>query len=175
MVDIRRIGNSYTCLEIPPATQDSRKDDIFLPPTVGLSGRKITAGSSILASGYSMPFASVNLNLGEGKILTTSTDVNGYYKAEISDLPSGKYTLFATARYENKDSEKPERGLGFEVLGILQSIPRWFVYLLILLILAIIILIIILFWKRRKRNRPSSKASQKDWKIRFKSWLEHGG
>lgn len=160
-VDIRRIGNSYTCLKTEALTSDSKKDDIFLPPTIGLSGRKISPGSPITASGYSMPLASVSITIGDGIIIRANSDINGFYTSEIADLATGKYLLFATAKYQNKNSEKPARKLEIESLSLLDGFPNWLWLLLLLIILAIIILIIILLWKRRKRNKGVKKRSSR--------------
>src|ERR1035437_3160478 len=36
-IDFKRIGESYTCFTIPPATDSVTMNNIFLPPTLGLS------------------------------------------------------------------------------------------------------------------------------------------
>ncbi len=146
VVDLKRVGDSFTCLKIPPATGDTIREKIFLPPTVGLSARKISPGSSIFASGYGMPNAKVLLNISEGIILRTTADASGFYKIEIKNLPAGKYSLFATARYEEKDSEKPTRKHEIESL----SSPK--ILVIVLLILVIIILLLILLSKKMRNK-----------------------
>ena len=155
-VDVKRIGDSLTCFTIPPAKGNTEKKNIFLPPTMGLSGKKINPGSSVFASGYSMPNALVILNISENIILQTKADQSGFYKVEIKNLPAGKYSLFATARYEKRDSEKPTKKQELESLSfgnlIKQNLPK--ILLILLIILLVLILLIILLSERvRKRIR----------------------
>ena len=153
-VDVKRIGDSFTCFKIPPALGDTQKDNIFLPPTIGLSGKKIMPGSSVFASGYSMPNAKVLINISQDIILQTTADKSGFYKLEIKDLPVGKYNLFASARYENRDSEKPDKKLELESLSLTQLIRQNLLIILFVLLiaLAIIILIFILLSKRLREK-----------------------
>lgn len=150
VVDVKRVGDSFTCLKIPAATGDTQRENIFLPPTVGLSARKINPRSSIFASGYSMPNAKVILSISKDIKIEVIADASGFYKYEIKDLASGKYSLFATASYEKKDSEKPSRKKDFESLSagelISKNLP--FVLLIVLIGLIILILLIILLSKK---------------------------
>lgn len=155
-VDVKRIGNSFTCFKISPVKGDLEKRDIFLPPTIGLSGKKIMPDSSVFASGYSMPNAKVLINISKDIILETKTDSGGFYKVEIKNLAAGKYSLFASARYENRDSEKPDRKLGLESLSLTQLIQQnllIILFVLLLVLIIIILLIILLSRKLRKRIR----------------------
>ena len=174
-IDVKKIGDSLTCFKIPAATGDTEKKDIFLPPTMGLSGKKINPGSSIFASGYSMPNAKVILNISKDIIIEVIADASGFYKYEIKDLASGKYSLFATASYEKKDSEKPSRKKDFESLSagelISKNLP--FVLLIVLIGLIILILLIILLSKKVRnkiRGLFGKKAFSKKKKI---SHLHH--
>lgn len=178
VVDLKRIGDSYTCLKISPVKGDTKKDKIFLPPTVALSAKKINPGSSIFASGYSMPSAKVLLNISEEIILQANADDKGFYKHEIKNLPAGKYSLFATARYEKKDSEIPTKKHEIESLSLFdlvkQNLPK--ILLIILLILVIIILLIILLSKKLRdkiKNKIMRKpfSKKKERKPMHHDWL----
>ena len=163
-VDIRRLGTSYTCFEVEPPKADFSREDLFLPPTVGLSGRKIEPNSSITASGYTMPNSTVDVKLGESFSVEAKSDINGYYNTELkSGIPPGKYELYATAVYGAKTSEKPTRTFTIEVLGWLQKIPIWLIILIILILASIFIFIplIILFWKRRRKKKGEAKKTNK--------------
>lgn len=153
-VDIKKNGNSYTCFKVPPATKDFEKNDIFLPPTVGLSGRKITPGSSIVASGYTMRRARAIINTQDGVLLEVLADQDGYYKTEIKDLAAGTYSLFATATYQSKNSEKPSRTFQIESLSwiaaLIDLIKR---YLLLILAIILIIILLIILLSKRGRNK----------------------
>jgi hypothetical protein len=48
-IDFKRLGESYTCFDIPPAQQSVTMKDIFLPPTLGLSRNVIAEGASVTA------------------------------------------------------------------------------------------------------------------------------
>src|ERR1035437_4704496 len=51
-IDFKRLGESYTCFSIPPATGSVTMKDIFLPPTLGLSRTTINVGGRATAFGY---------------------------------------------------------------------------------------------------------------------------
>ena len=166
-IDIKKIGTSYTCFEVETPRSDFSRDDIFLPPTVGLSGRKIEPNSSITASGYSMPKSTIDVKLGEGFWVEASSDENGYYETKLeSGVPPGKYELYATAVYGAQISEKPTRTFTVEVLGTKRNFKLWQIVLLVLILILIFIFIplIILFVKKRKRKgqkKPVKKPSKK--------------
>ena len=152
-IDVKRIGTSFTCFEIEAIKQDFYKSDIFLPPTVGLSGRKITPNSSIFASGFSMPFSLVKVSLDDNKYIEATTDSRGYYKTEVKKLPPGEYVLFATSTYENQYSQIPTRKFTIESVGYLEGVPGWLWILLFLLLIFIAIMLFIILMKRRKKNK----------------------
>lgn len=116
-VDFRRLGDSLTCLTIPPARGSVTMRDIFLPPTLGLSRSEIAEGATAIAFGYTMPGATVTLHLSNGQTLVTTADSTGYYQFEIKGLKAGKYTLFATAEYHKKPSLAPTRKLTLTALS----------------------------------------------------------
>jgi hypothetical protein len=171
-IDFKRIGESYTCFTIPPATDSVTMKDIFLPPTLGLSRTTVNAGGSATAFGYTMPGARVTLHLN-GQSLLTYADNTGYYQFELSNLAAGNYTLYATANYQQKDSLNPTKKLQLEALStqkqisqqISKTVGNWWDQLLLFLknlfsnplwlIIPILILIIILIrklWGRQLLN-----------------------
>lgn len=122
-IDFERIGESYTCFEIPPVTEDTKKE-VFLPPTIGLSARTMAPGASVFAFGYTMPNARTTIHITSEIKIMIAADSRGYYKTEIKDLEVGKYQLFATANYENKESEKPSKTVGLESLSEIGAIKQ---------------------------------------------------
>lgn len=155
-IDVKRVGDSYTCLKIDAVFKDTSKEEIFLPPTLGLSGQKINPGSSVFASGYSMPSAKVIINISKDIKIDVSADENGYYKYELKDLPAGKYSLFATARHGDKDSEKPTRTKDLEALS-LGGVIKQNLFLILLFVLLVIVAIILLLILLSKRIRDRFK------------------
>ena len=167
-IDFKRIGESYTCFSIPPATASITMKDIFLPPTLGLSRTKINAGGSATAFGYTMPKAKVTLHIN-GELLTTYADSNGYYQVTIKNLKAGNYSLYATAEYKQKQSLEPTKKLKLESLSIQKQVinqaGNWWDALLrflknwlwnpLWLVIPIIILIIILIRKLWGRQLPN--------------------
>lgn len=178
-IDIRRIGTSYTCFEVDPPTRDFEKDRIFLPPTVGLSGRKIEPNSPITASGYSMPGALVDVNVSSDIKIEARADGDGYYNTELEGgtpgaIPSGTYELYATATFGSNKSEVPTRTFRIEVLGLINAIPAWFVYIGLFLLLLLILLLVLFFILRKRRrkedkNKPKSKKKANRFHLPFLS------
>ena len=159
-VDFKRLGESYSCMKIPPAKASVTIKDIFLPPTLGLSRTTIAAGSSAVAFGYSMPNALVTLHFGD-KTYTTYADSTGYYQFVIKDVKAGVYKLYSTATLNEKPSLDPEKKLTLKSLSGWEQILEWLKNLLnkiwqfmtslsfgpLWLAIPIIILIIILILK----------------------------
>jgi hypothetical protein len=167
-VDFKRIGESYTCFNIPPATASVTMVDIFLPPTLGLSRTTINAGGSATAFGYTMPKAKVTLHINN-KLITVYADANGYYQVSLDNLAAGNYSLYATAEYNQKQSLEPTKKLQLESLSKSQQLTHlaqsWWDQLLkflrdwlwnpLWLVIPILILIIILIrklWGRKFAN-----------------------
>ena len=130
-VDFKRLGDSYTCFDIPPAKGDVTMREIFLPPTLGLSKNVIAEGGETLAYGYTMPGASVTLYLSNGQKLTTFADQTGYYVFHIKNLKAGKYNLYARAIYNHKESLAPTKTLQLtalswweQIIAFIQSILK---------------------------------------------------
>lgn len=107
-IDYKKLGESVTCFSFPPAKADIVMRDLFLPPTLGLSRTEVAAGSTVIAFGYTMPYADVTLNFGGAKYKTTA-DKDGYYEISLKDIKAGKYQLFANAHYKGKDSLSPSK------------------------------------------------------------------
>ncbi|MBI2032691.1 MAG: carboxypeptidase regulatory-like domain-containing protein [Candidatus Levybacteria bacterium] len=176
-VDYRRLGESYTCINIPPTKGPVEKRDIFLPPTIGLSRTIVAAGEDVLAFGYSMPGAEVDLKLSNGQVLSAFADESGYYEIRVPGLSAGTYTLFATATLQGKNSLEPSKKLTLKALSlwerIIESLKNFFyriwqffasiglgiLWLIIPILILIFILLyklwpdrfwFILFWKKKK-------------------------
>ncbi|MBI2075036.1 MAG: hypothetical protein HYT83_04340, partial [Candidatus Levybacteria bacterium] len=62
-IDFKRLGESTTCIKFPPASANIIMNNIFLPPTLGLSRTEIAEGSTAIAFGYTMPNSIVTLKL----------------------------------------------------------------------------------------------------------------
>lgn len=116
-VDFKRLGDSYTCFNIPPAKGEVTMKEIFLPPTLGLSKNVIAEGGETLAFGYTMPGAEVTLYLSNGQKLTTFADETGYYVFHIKNLKAGKYDLYARAIYNHKESLAPTKTVQLTALS----------------------------------------------------------
>jgi len=115
-VDFKRLGESYTCFDIPPAEESVTMSNVFLPPTLGLARTEIVEGSPAKAYGYSMPGALVTLYIN-GKQLTTYADATGYYEFSVNDLKAGKYSVYARAELNQKHSLEPTKKLQLNALS----------------------------------------------------------
>ncbi len=116
-IDFKRIGESYTCFNIPPAKGNVEKHGIFLPPTLGLSRNEIGENEEVMAFGYTMPGARVKLYLSDGQVIETTADETGYYEYKLKGLKAGKYKLYAKATYQNKESLAPTKTLELRSLN----------------------------------------------------------
>ncbi len=162
--DFRRLGESYSCTSIPPATASVTVNDIFLPPTLGLSRSTISEGGSTTAFGYSMPGAQVTLNFS-GKNLTTTADKTGYYQFVLSNIKAGIYELYANAKLKDKNSLPPEKKVVLKSLSKGDQLVNWLddllkklwelltTYWFIWIVIPTIILIIILLWRISKLHK----------------------
>ena len=131
-------------------------------------------GSSVIASGYSMPGARVILNIGDGIIIDTFADQDGYWSIELSDLPVGKYKLFATANYQSQESLIPDRKKDLEVVSLINIIKdnsRAILAILILIILSIILAL--LLRSRRFRNKIRRLLGRKPVPVSSRKGLHH--
>lgn len=160
-IDVKRIGESTTCFKVPAATGPVSRKNIFLPPTIGLSARRITQGASVFAFGYSMPGATVSVHIGGGKFVTVTADNTGFYKVEIKNLQAGTYELYATASLEKKNSEEPDSRISLEAVakeGGLKEKPEgkfpWkLVGIILLLLILLLIILLIIYLMKRFRHR----------------------
>lgn len=189
-VDVRRLGESKACFQVPPVTRDYTRSGIFLPPTLGLYKKQINAGQTAQAWGYSMPGAKVTLHLSDGRILTVTADQTGYYEFDPRFDNPGDYELFADASYNGQNSENPVDKLKLQALSLssqvgngLQNVGKNIWELLsgpigfLLLAIPIIILIIILLRKLLQGRHPvlggPKKPTQKVPFIFFKKKKLH--
>lgn len=160
-VDVKRLGESYTCFSISPATASVFMDNIFLPPTFGVESNQINQGTKAIIWGYSMPNAKVKVYLSDGRSVEVTTNKDGFYQTELLIDKSGSYEFFADAYYQNQKSLEPTRKSGFLALSVIKQLQnnsanllaRLLNFLLlnpigiVFLILPIIILIFILLKK----------------------------
>ena len=184
-IDFKRLGESYTCFSIPPATNSVTMKDIFLPPTLGLSRTTINVGGKATAFGYTMPGAKVTLHLNQ-KLLTTYANSDGYYEFTLQNLAVGTYTLYSTANYQQKESLVPTKKLQLEALStekqisqqVTKTVGNWWDQLLrflrnwlwnpLGLVIPIIILIIILIRKLWGKHLPI--PAKKKSRLLHHSW-----
>jgi hypothetical protein len=162
-IDFKRLGESYTCFDIPPAIESVVMKDVFLPPTLGLSRTEITEGATAKAYGYTMPKALVTLYVN-GEKLTTYADPTGYYEFSVKNLKAGNYSIYARAELNNKQSLEPTKKLHLKslswwdqfiaflknlwnkLLKFLTNLALGPLWLLVPIIILIIILLVKLFW-----------------------------
>lgn len=123
-VDFKRIGESDSCITVSGTIdKDLSYSDIFLPPTIGLSKKQINAGQDGVIFGYSMPGATVSLDI-EGKIITVTADDTGYYTYTYKNVPEGIFRISATAQLGDKKSLAPTNDVVLESLSIPQQITE---------------------------------------------------
>jgi hypothetical protein len=179
-IDFKRLGESYTCFDIPPAQSSVTMKDIFLPPTLGLARTEITEGSTAKAYGYSMPGALVTLYIN-GKPLTTYADSTGYYEFTVKNLKAGKYSVYTRAELNHKQSLEPTKKLQLKaiswweqfinslkdlwnkLLKFLTSLSLGPLWLLIPIIILIIILLVKLL--------PGKISFKKKHSLHHKWWM----
>ncbi len=161
-IDFKRIGDSEGCLNFSPIVKPRTFNDIYLPPTIGLFQKQISAGNQALIFGYSMPGADVQVKIRQGQIVNTTADSNGYYEYRYNNVPAGTYDLSSTGTYKNKKSLPPKKTAKLEALSVTQEITSktaqtgksvgtaltstilGFLLLILLLIVIIVILILII-------------------------------
>ncbi len=127
-VDFKRLGESYSCLTFKPIEGQTTIEDIFLPPTLGLSRSEIAAGSSAIAWGYSMPYAIVTVHVGN-VVYTTTADSNGYYQIELKNVKAGVYSLYSTAELNAKPSLDPQKKVQLKALSWWEQFIAWLINL----------------------------------------------
>ncbi len=123
-VDFKRIGESDACITLSgPVTGDISYPDVFLPPTIGLSKKQISVGQDGIIFGYSMPGATVNLDI-DGKVVTVIADSTGYYTYTYKNVPEGVFRISATANLSDKKSLDPTNNVILEALSVPQQITN---------------------------------------------------
>ena len=123
-VDFKRIGVSESCITIPgPFSGDVTYNDVFLPPTIGLSKKEINAGQDGIIFGYSMPGATVLLNI-DGKVINVTADENGYYTYIYKNVPVGVFTISASAKLGDATSLPPTNDVTLTSLSFNQQITE---------------------------------------------------
>jgi len=115
-IDFKRLGESITCFNFPPAEAAINLKDVFLPPTVGVSRTEVGEGGEVFIWGYSMPKAKVTIHLKGGKDIEITADETGYYVYKFSNIKAGKYEFYSTAEYNNKQSLTPDNKAKFTAL-----------------------------------------------------------
>jgi len=163
-IDFKRIGESESCIEIGEViTEDKTYNDVFLPPTIGLSKKIIAAGEDAIIYGYSMPFAEVVIKFDEESI-TLQADGTGYYEYTFADVPAGVYSFSSVAALNGKPSLEPKNRAVLEALtleeqirkdltGLAEEAEKRFPGILIFapLLLLLIGLLIALLWKTKPK------------------------
>lgn len=123
-VDFKRVGVSESCITIPgPIVGDVVYSGVFLPPTIGLSEKRINAGADAIIFGYSMPGAIVTLNIN-GKNVTISADSQGYYTYTYENVPEGTFTITASATLNEENSLDPTNNVILESLSVPEQIQE---------------------------------------------------
>lgn len=157
-IDVKRLGESEACFKVPPVYADYKKDNIFLPPTIGLYKKQINVGTDATVWGYSMPGAKVKVHISDGRVLEVTADATGYYEVKPPFNSAGDFQLFADATYNNKQSENPIKKVTLKAITTAQQVGQtiqqvgknlWDLLAgplgFILIAIPLIILIIILF------------------------------
>lgn len=123
-VDFKRIGESRSCVEINSiVNEDLIYNDIFLPPTIGLSKKQITVGEDAQIYGYSMPFAKVDISFDDESI-TLQADELGYYEYIFANPPAGTYAFSSRAVLGENTSLEPKNKAILEVLTVPEKIQQ---------------------------------------------------
>ncbi len=121
-IDYKRLGESYTCFSVTPATENIVKQNIFLPPTLGLQKKTVDQGGVAIAWGYTMRGGTVTLHLSDGRVITVNADSEGFYEVHAPVPAAGTYELFADATYHGASSLKPDRNITLTVLSVGQQV-----------------------------------------------------
>ena len=189
VTDFKRLGEAEACLDINPVTTDTTIDNIFLPPTVGLLKKEISAGDQAVIYGYSRPNSTVIIKSKDGNAYTAQTDSTGYYSITIKNVQAGTYSFLAYGKLDNKESLPPKKGIDLTVLSLPQQVGKkiekittsgtalltstiiGFLILLLLLIIIIIIIIILILRPKLFRSIFDKLHRQKglhhDWLLKL--------
>lgn len=145
-IDIKKIGESYTCFTVPPAKANILMSDIFLAPIIGLQRDNIKEGQEAIISGYSLPNSNISIHLGTN-VYPTKANNSGYFIFSTKIQKAGKYEIFAGSEYNNKKSLKPAKTLVLSAFSTMdrEDKPSVFVLLSIFFICVLIFVIVIKF------------------------------
>ena len=163
-IDFRRIGESESCVYIEDViTDDKTYSDIFLPPSIGLSRRLITAGEDAEIYGYTMPNAEVKIEFDE-EVITMQANEVGYYEYLFEDAEPGVYSFTSRATLSNEDSLDPKTKAVLEVVTVPEKVITDITdtiddvedkypgaLFLISLLLILLLLLLGLIWKTKPR------------------------
>jgi hypothetical protein len=123
-VDFKRIGESDSCITVSGTiNKDLAYTDIFLPPTIGLSKKQINAGQDGIIFGYTMPGATVYLDI-EGKVIIVTADETGYYTYTYKKVPEGVFRISASAEFTGKKSLAPTNDVILEAVSVPHQITE---------------------------------------------------
>lgn len=124
-VDFKRIGESDSCISVEggPITKDLTYTNVFLPPTIGLSKKQITVGQDGIIFGYTMPGATVYIDI-EGKVITVTADDSGYYTYIYKSVPEGVFRISSSATFSGQKSLTPTNDVVLESVSVTQQITN---------------------------------------------------
>lgn len=108
MTDFKKLGNSLSCLTFAPLYVNKEFQNVFLPPTIGLSANKITTGGSVTIQGYSVALAAIEIRVRGSKNFVLSADKSGLYSYSYQNVPAGTYHISAAAIYKKQKSLEPK-------------------------------------------------------------------
>lgn len=121
---LKKIGESKTCIPVNVKSNNQLKlTDIFLPPSIAISDKKINAGNSAVIYGYSMPKSTVLLKIND-RYVELDADDSGYYRYTLKGTSVGKYRIKATAVLSATDSLEPENEIDLEVISVTDQIKQ---------------------------------------------------
>jgi len=161
-LDFKRSGESKACIAINPAIEDVNMDNIFLPPTIGISKKQIIGDESATVSGFSIPGSKITINFNSNdedgkkiKDIEVVADKDGKYSYVIKSLKTGKYFLVAGAYYDKRESLPSVKSVALEAVGsqgnAFSKDPAALIFLSFSFLIVIVVLILKLNPKLLKR------------------------
>jgi len=174
-IDFKKIGESVGCLDTGDITKNTNITNVYLPPTIGLLKKQITAGQETVVFGYSMPNSTISIVIENGQTITTTTDSSGYYQYKYQAVAAGKFTFKSSGNYQNAPSLDPQKGVTLEAISPIQAVskkaqgfldflkPLAFV-IFTLILLGIILFLVFLIRRRKKEKKP---VMHHDWLLKI--------